>query len=166
MKTLFFTFLFSFSALAVENEVCDYLKKNTFEEVASKISGKPSKKLTELTIKVSKELNEKISQCKEGDLSAVYDYDTCSNLCFTHGSSQFRQSALIVSRGVIDVNEETRDCQKLCAAYQLVAFTYRHGLKAKSSDCSEDVVNSDRGQSKADLVNHVKEEKKSDASKQ
>ena len=72
------------------------------------------------------------------------------------------------TNGLVDLNKETRECQRTCKIYQRLAFTYRDGLKAgeKSSDCSEGVSSVDRNNVKDISSSDKKELQKSSATKQ
>jgi hypothetical protein len=144
--SLFILSLFSLSSFANDQSLCEYLKKTTLEEFNGQ-SFKPNKSFSELIGKVSKELDKKReTACKEGSHFAIYDQDFCNSQCVKHGSSETRVKALILTKGLVDLNEKTRDCQKLCNVYQEVVFAYKHGFKegSKSSDCSEHISSTAR----------------------
>lgn len=155
MKVFFLVLLITFQAGASDEQLCDYLEKKTFKSLVHTVKSKVEKKFSDLVIQVSQALDKKrASQCKEGKLWAIRDYDSCSSLCLTNGNSDFRISAAIRSKGVIKLSDESRECQSMCKTYQLLAFTYEDGLKTgknSSPDCTGAVSSADRGNKKMDI---------------
>lgn len=171
MKLLLLLVLFSSQLFAADEKLCAYLKQKTFQVYSQKVIPPGSyDRLTALVEKVSVVLDSKReAQCKSGNLYAIKDFDSCSSLCVEEGTSSLRMSAALASGGLIKASEDSRECQRLCKSYQLLAMSYEDGLKESSlntPDCSGAVVSGDRGNSKSDLKDIVKKVKSSGVTKQ
>lgn len=163
MKYILLIAFASLQVNAADEKVCQYLKTHTFQKHAERVDNSDDKKLSELLSKVSHELDiKRDSNCKDGKLWAIRDYDSCSSLCINLGSSETRVKALIYTNGLIDLNKETRKCQDICKSYQMVAFAFEDGMKvsATSPDCRGTVNNSERGNIKATIFDGALEKER------
>lgn len=154
MKFIVITMLLSLNANAGDEKLCNYLKTNTFKEYSKSFDHSDNKKLTQVISKVSQDLDlKRETDCKAGKLWAIRDYDSCSSLCVSSGSSETRLKASYYTKGIIDLTKETRKCQELCKGYQLAAFAYEDGTKASSTspDCRGSVNTSERSNTKASV---------------
>lgn len=109
---------------------------------------------------VSSEMDKRLSEvCAKGEPPLLsVNADLCSERCVSNGSSELRTKALLLTNGMIDLNKETRDCQRLCHHYQDVVFAFGDGLKSvtnSSQDCQEVVSSGERGNTKSDIVEAV-----------
>lgn len=164
MKFILALVLFSMQANAADEKLCSYLKTNTFKEYTKSLNNSDSDKLEQVINQVSRELDlKRDGDCKQGRLWAIRDYDSCSNLCISAGSSQTRLKAAIYTKGVIDLTKETRKCQEFCKSYQMAAFAFEDGMKASSAspDCRGSVDTSSRGNSKASILDGALEVERS-----
>lgn len=155
MKFLFVLMLFSFQVNAADEKICSYLKTNTFKNYSKSFNVSENGKLVKVITEVSRELDlKRDSECKAGNLWAIRDYDSCSTLCISSGSSEARLMATIYTKGFVDLTKETRKCQELCKGYQMTAFAYEDGAKANSTspDCRGSVNTSKRGNPKASII--------------
>jgi hypothetical protein len=163
MKFLFILILFSFQVSAADEKLCSYLKTNTLKNYSKSFNNSENSKLAKVITEVSRELDlKRDAECKTGKLWAIRDYDSCSSLCVSSGSSESRLKATIYTKGIIDLTKETRKCQELCKGYQLSAFAYEDGTKANSTspDCRGSVNSSDRSKSKDTVFDGASEKER------
>lgn len=155
MKYFFLMTLIAFGAHAGDEKLCDHLKKNTFKEHASSFGIFSKKNVSKIVALASEDLAKKVeSQCKEGQLWAVKDYDSCSSACVLNGGNDLQK---------MKINEDTRECQTYCKSYQLAAFSFQDGLRSKDSEGQHKCgahINSDESNHKADLTEKVKQQVK------
>ena len=168
--------LFSLSAQALvgsdqEPEICGYVKKHSLAGLTNTFFHKDTSEGLKLLVnEVSGELDKRNEKACQNKASwDVASYDNCSHECVTRGSSETRVKALIVTKGVIDLNQKTRDCQLLCRVYMRSAYAYVEGVKQgkeAGEDCSEGVSSADRSNQKDVSASEKKDLKKSSATKQ
>lgn len=161
------------STVFASEKLCEYLQKNTFESFSSKLihdkekgTDKETKKL--VIENTSKDLLEKVKQqCKEGNLFAVKDYDSCSSKCYQYGT-RVNYGKMILDY-IPKPTPVTVECQKLCKAYQLYAFAFEDGQRSEVSEhstaegthkCGAHVNDQEFGTHKSDLVEKVKQQVK------
>lgn len=170
MKLLTMLTLLSFYANvnASDEKICEYLKTNTFKNFSDSFNTSDGNNIDKLRSDVSRDLDlQRQEQCKAGNLWAVRDYDSCSILCISYGSSETRIKATQYTKGAIDLTKETRKCQQLCKSYQVAAFAFEAGIKASrnvkesaSPDCRGVVDTSGRANKKATIFDGALEKER------
>lgn len=156
MKYFFLMTLIAYNTFAGDEKLCDHLKKETFRDHASSFGIFDKKNILKIVSLASEDLSKKVeSQCKEGKLWAVKDYDSCSSACLTNGGNDLQK---------LKINEDTRVCQTFCKSYQLAAFAFEKGQRSKENEgqhkCGAHVNNDESGLHKSDLAEKVKQQVK------
>lgn len=164
--------IFSLTVLGSDKKICEYMAKHQLQSFVKNTIDLKNQKYVKLVKAVSAEMEKKRNEiCVGGGSPLLYvNSDFCSMICVDNGSSELRTKALLLTKGMIDLNKETRDCQRLCHHYQDVTFAFQDGLKTvsdSSQDCHDMVVDSERGNAKSDIVDSlIKSKRESSGSQQ
>lgn len=175
--TLFITLIFSlsfFTAHADERELRSAAmlkfyqkhKKSGHLFVVNDSTSSSTKKLIEGVSSMTDDYM--LEATKSGEDGGV-NFDHCSNLCVVHGTSKVRTTAAMSMPSIVDLSQDTRECQKFCKAYQLSSYAYRDGFDSglevtnANTNCAETVNTTSRknGSMKTliDVTNEIKDKK-------